>query len=221
MTGPPYPHPNPAPGSNAIGSFAIGVSPVGTIPTFDVWKTVISQYANSPALTDMITAFNAAMDQTENFDNFYDFEWNIASAQGYGLDVWGRIVGVGRTLQLPPSSTAYIGFEEASGSWSGFNQSPFFSGGSVTSNYQLSDTDFRTLIYAKALSNICDGAIPSINQLLLNLFPDRGACYVQDNGGMSLDYVFHFTLTAVELAIVGQANVLPNPVGVTITIEQV
>jgi hypothetical protein len=220
MSGPPVPHPNPAPGSNAIGSFAIGISSIGTISTFDVWQTVLSQYANSPTLTDMILSFNAALDQTENFDQFYDLEWNVATAQGYGLDIWGRIVGVSRTLELPPSSVSYLGFEEA-GSWSGFNQSPFFSGGTITSNFSLSDADFRTLIYAKALSNICDGSIPAINQLLLSLFPNRGACYVQDNGGMSLTYTFDFTLTPVELAIIGQSDVLPNPVGVAITIEQV
>ena len=46
----------------------------------------------------------------------------------------------------------------------------------------LSDAAFRTLILAKALSNICDGSIPAINQILINLFcqPWHGNAYVSE-----------------------------------------
>jgi Protein of unknown function (DUF2612) len=218
MSGPPVPHQNPAPGSNSIGQFQIGISPIGTIPEFDVWQTVIAQYGNSPIIGAMVTAFNAAVDQTENFDNFYDFMMNVATAQGYGLDVWGRIVGVNRALTIG-GSVAYLGFQEALGSWTGFGQSGFYSGGGVSTNYVLSDTDFRTLIYAKAAGNISDGSIPSINSILLALFPTRGACYVADNQNMSLTYTFDFPLTPVELAIVQASGVLPTPAGVVINIK--
>lgn len=222
MSGPPYPHPSPAPGSNAIGSFTIGVSPIGTISPFDVWSTVISQYANSPILTGMITAFNAAMDQTENLDNFYDMIWNVLTAQGYGLDVWGAIVGVDRTISIP-GSVPYFGFNEA-GSWTGFgdtggNTGGFYSGTTITTNYVLLDADFRTLILAKAAGNISDGSIPSVNAILLALFPNRGNCYVVDGLNMTLTYTFEFALTPVEEVILQQANVLPNAVGVVVSIS--
>jgi Protein of unknown function (DUF2612) len=217
-TGPPYPHPNPAPGSNAIGSFAIGVSPIGTISPFDPWVTIISQYANSPIIDAMINSFNAAMDQTENLDNFYDMIWNIQSAEGYGLDVWGRIVGVSRTLNIPGSPN-YIGFKEAN-TWTGFGQGGFYSGGSITSNVILDDDDYRRLILAKAAANISDGSIPTVNKILLALFPARGAAYVADNQNMSLTYTFKFALSPVDLAIVATSGVLPNPTGVAINISQ-
>lgn len=220
MSGPPYPHPNPAPGSNAIGSFAIGISPIGTITPFDPWSTVISQYANSPVIPDMILAFNAALDQTENMDNLFDLVWNIDTAQGYGLDVWGRIVGVSRTLQLPPAGTAYLGFNEAAGSWTGFGQGGFYSGGGVTSNFVLSDPDFRILILAKAAGNISDGSIPSLNKILLGLFPGRGACYVVDNLDMTMVLKFSFHLSAIELSIVQTSGALPIPCGVAVSIDQ-
>jgi hypothetical protein len=219
MTGPGYPHPNPAPGSNAIGTFAIGISPIGTIPIFDPWTTIIAQYANSPVITALIESFNSAMDMTEPLENFYDMIWNIQTAVGYGLDVWGRIVGVQRSIQIP-GNIQLFGFGEAGNSWTGFGQGGFYTGQSITQNYILQDSDFRTLILAKAAGNISDGAIPSVNQILLTLFPGRGACYVADGLNMTLTYTFHFQLTPPELAIVSQLDVLPNAAGVIINVFQ-
>ena len=110
MSGPEYPPP-PGEGSNAVGRFEIGVSPLGDIPHFDVWTTILSQYANSPVITSILENAADAIDQTENLNNFYDNIWNIASAEGYGLDVWGRIVGVERTISV--QVTSWFGFNEA------------------------------------------------------------------------------------------------------------
>lgn len=215
MSGPPYPPPLGA-GSNAIGEFVIGVSPIGDIPPFNPWLTIISQYANSPRLDGMILAFNAAMDQTQNIDNFFDMMWNIDTAQGYGLDVWGRIVGVSRTLELQGDS--FFGFDEAAGPQTfGFNQAPFYSGATVTDNYVLQDSDFRTLILAKAFANICDGSIQSYNQLILSLFPGAGTCYVADNQNMTITWTFDFPLSPIQQAIVENSGVLPRPNGVSVS----
>ena len=219
MSGPPYPHPNPAPGSNAIGSFVIGVSPIGTISPFDFWSTVISQYANSPILTGIIESFNDAMDQTEDMDSFYDLVWNVATAQGWGLDVWGLIVGVSRVIPLA-GTTTFFGYQEQSNSTDPYNVSPYYTGAGLTDSYALSDSAYRTLIYAKALANICDGSIPAINSLLLTLFPNRGSCYVTDGQDMTMTYTFEFALSQVELSIVQNSGVLPTPAGVSATIVQ-
>ena len=217
--GPPYPHPNPVPGSNAIGSFIIGVSPIGTIPAFDPWATVISQYGNSDRVDDLVTSLNAALDLTSDFDNFYDLIWNVTTAEGVGLDIWGRIVGVSRTLELPSGTDQFLGFKEPNDpNEVGFNQAPFFTGTVLTSNVQLTDPDFRNLILAKAASNICDGSIPATNAILLALFPGRGDCYVVDNQNMTMELKFDFALTPVELAIVDTAGVLPRPNGVLVTV---
>lgn len=222
MSGPPYPHPNPAPGSNAIGSFTIGVSPIGTISPFDPWVTVLSQYANSPILTGMITAFNDAMDNTVDLDNFFDMIWNVLTAQGYGLDVWGRIVGAARTVSITEPEE-FLGFGEAGDpDWQPFNSAPFFGGSPLTTNFILSDTSYRTLILAKAFANVCDGSITAINQILLRLFPNRGNCYVTDGRDMTMTYTFEFVLSPVEATIVQQSpGVLPTPAGVSATIVQV
>jgi hypothetical protein len=186
--------------------------------------TIISQYANSATINQLIANFNGYIDPTANLDAFFDLIWNVDTAVGYGLDVWGRIVGVGRVLQV--ASGIYFGFAEASDatSESPFNSGgPFFSGGATTGNYALSDDAFRLLIFAKALSNISNGSIPAINQILLNLFPGRGNAWVTDGGNMTMTYTFHFSpiLTPAEFAIVSQSGVLPKPVGVSSTVVQV
>ena len=223
MTGPPVPA-APVTGSNQIGKFSIGISPIGTISPFVFWTTVISQYANSPRLMQLIQNFDSYIDQTQNFDSFYDLMWNVATAVGYGLDCWGRIVGVSRVIQLT-SSAKYFGFEEAgtgnanSNPWGPGGVGVWYSGVPNTSNYALSDTAFRTLIYAKALSNISDGSIKSINQILVTLFPGQGGnAYVTDGENMTMQYVFNWALTPVQLAIVSQTGVLPKPVGVASSI---
>jgi len=216
-SGPPYP-PAPAAGSNAIGIFQIGISPIGSISPFNIWDTVNPEYANSPVITSLIESWFDALDLTQVTDQFYDDMWNIATAVGYGLDVWGRIVGVSRVLNIAAGS--YFGFEEAvsGGGISGFNQSPFFSGETTTTNFVLSDENYRQLILAKAAYNICDGSIPSINAILMNLFGTSGQCYVTDNGGMSMTYTFNFQPTLLQLAIIYQSGVLPKPAGVEATV---
>ncbi len=200
-----------------IGEFVIGESPIGGIPpALDFNLTLISQYYNSPILYQLISNFQDYIDPTANLESFFDLIWNISSAQGYGLDVWGRIVGVGRVLQIP-GTTPYFGFEEATDT-KGFNLAPFYFVGGLSTNISLEDNDFRTLILAKALANVCDGSIPAINQILLNLFATGGKCYVIDNQNMTMVYNFNFHLTPVDKAIIAQSGILPRPCGVSVTI---
>lgn len=210
-TGPAYPRAQTY-GENDIGEgFAIGVSPVGNLSIFDVWTTVLSQYANSPAITSILVNYAAAADQNQDFSNFYDLIWNVDTAQGYGLDVWGRIVGVGRIITV--ASTDYFGFDQAvpgvqswnlglsfGGSWLG---GALYSGTNLTSNFSLSDTAFRQLILAKAAANISNGSIPAVNAILRGLFPGRGNAYVTDD--FEVTQYFGFAQAANESTGFGQA----------------
>lgn len=203
--------------------FTIGVSsiggpdPIGGISDFDFWKTVLSQYANSPILTRLLENMDSYLDTTTDFENFYDMVMNVNTAQGHGLDVWGRIVNVSRTLSVQAEGD-YFGFEEAGETAQPFNQGPFYSGQQINNNFVLTDSAYRVLIFAKALSNICDGSIPAINQILLNLFPNRGNCYVIDGLDMTMTLKFEFGLTVVELAIISQTGILPKSTGVSIDV---
>lgn len=247
LTGPPYP-PAPVAGSNGIGEFIIGVSAIGSIPPFNFWDTIISQYANSPVITSLIeNAFFDTLDLTADLDVFYSNIWDVSTAVGRGLDIWGRIVGVSRILEVNIGN--WFGFASGVPGADTFGQGAFYSGAPLTSNYALSDESYRTLIYAKAMANITDGSIPAINQILLSLFPHRGNCYVTDgatvagqwfgfaqaagaltfNQGifysgspviprMQMTYTFEFQLSPVELAIVQNSGVLPKSTGVAASV---
>jgi hypothetical protein len=199
---------------NAIGQFIIEQSAIGTPAPFDYNQTVISQYANSPTLLRMIENMAECIDMTADRDAFYDMVFNVETAQGAGLDIWGRIVGVSRVIPTGGEDIEF-GFAEAGSlSATGFGQGDFYDGQSVTSNVALSDDAFRLLIMAKIMSNITDCSIPSINMIMSALFPGRGDCHVQDNLNMTLTYIFTFATTPVEKAVIQGSGVLPKPTGV-------
>lgn len=193
---------------------SLGGNPAG----FNVEDTVISQYANSPTLGQIIENMAGYFDPTANFEAFYNYVWNIDTAVGFGLDIWGRIIGVGRLLQIPTIELSF-GFDGSG--LAPFNQAPFVSPSTLTQTYPLTDTAYRSLLLVKAFGNICSTTAPAVNQMLNNLFAGRGRCYVQDRGGMRLNYIFEFALTPVEYAILTQAGVPPRPAGVLVNIYQI
>ncbi len=188
----------------------------------DFEKTIISQYANSATLVQLITNFNGYLDPAADFDEFYDKIWNILTAEGIGLDIWGRIVGVGRELTIVPSGS-YFGFvlDPPPQDYTPFNEAPFYNGVPATDNFTLSDDAYRTVILIKAATNIARTTAPVINGLLTKLFEGRGKCYVLSLGGMQMQYTFEFDLTPLEYSILTQADILPRPTGVEISIVQI
>lgn len=180
----------------------------------NVEQTIISQYGNSATITQLVRNMNQYVDPRADFDAFYDFVWNVETAQGFGLDIWGRIVNISRELTIPAALT-YFGYNEASPGSYPFGEAPFFVASSdATQTYRLADDAYRTLILTKALANISAVNAPTLNQLMLNLFAARGRCYVNDMGGMQLRYTFEFLLTDFEYAIMTQSGAIPRPAGV-------
>jgi len=187
--------------------------------------TILMQYADSSKLKSLIYSFNEAVGVEEFLDDFYDLIWNIQTAGTYGLNVWGKIVVVSRLLTVTENKV-YLGFEEALSTPpvvddpQPFDQAPFYNGESSTSTVTLSNDIYRKLIMMKAAANISDCTIPNLNKLLMFMFGDSGKCYVRNDGGMVMSYVFEFPLSTAELAIVQSSGALPAPVGVTVNIVQ-
>lgn len=188
----------------------------------NVRDTILTQYAASPNLRSLIESFNTTMDMTEFTDEFLTAIWDISTADDYGLDVWGKIVGVSRLLNVPQQST-YFGFDEAYISSSDdspkpFNEAPFFEGVQLTTTVRLAKDGYRKLIMAKAMANITDCSIPSLNSALNYLFNGEGSVFVAITGVMSMIYVFSFDLSDVEWAILLNSNAIAKPAGVSVSI---
>lgn len=182
--------------------------------------TITSQFANSPTIVQLVTNMDAYIRQDANFQQFFDFVWNVNTAQGFGLDIWGRIVDVKRNLTITAPVTNF-GFQDGLKDYAPFGQAPFYAGAPATSTYALSDGAYRALILAKALTNISATTSPALNQLLKNIFPGRGRCYVNDLGGMAMRYTFEFYLQPYEVAIVTSSGALPHGAGVSVSVLQV
>lgn len=181
-------------------------------------STVASQYSNSPRIDALVALFDQAVGSNALFDLFYNEIWNIDTAVSYGLDVWGRIVGVGRTVTI--ASGDYFGFSGVEGpSGDSYTAAIFYEGETITSNFSLTDHAYRQLIFAKAAANITNGSIPAFNHILMDiLFPSRGNIYVVDNQNMTMTIKSSFALAAYEKAIILESGVLPVPTGVLLNL---
>lgn len=186
----------------------------------DVSATIISQYKDSPILSEILSNLDEYIEPSTNLRAFYDMVWNIDTASSYGLDVWGRIVGVSRYILVSTSGANFSFYE--SGANVPMGDGVFYNGGEILglTKTALSDATFRKLILMKALANITNCSAPSVNYILAYLFGSNGRCYVIENGAMGITYRFEFTLSASDLAIVQQSGVLPRPSGVAYSIVQ-
>lgn len=191
---------------------------INDIQPFDYEKTVLSQYAQSPVISQLIERMAEYFDPSANIKAFYDTVWNVDTARDFGLDIWGRIVGVGRYIAIPATVTKFFGFR---GNGQPLNQYPFYpSTGTATQTYRLADDAYRQLIMAKALSNICRTDILSLNALLNLLFAGRGKCWCNNLGGMAMKYTFKFALEPYEKALIKSGAILPRPAGVEIIVYE-
>lgn len=188
---------------------------------------IMRQYVNSEKLLSLIETFNQSVGPDKFIEDFYDLVWNIQTATTYGLNVWGKIVVIDRTLTVTENKV-YLGFKQALShppvidDPQPFNQAPFYVRGSnVTSTVTLTDDAYRKLIMCKAMANISNCTIPAMNRMLMFMFGESGVCYVRNDGDMTMSYVFEFELSTVELAIVQSSGALPAPAGVTVNIIQV
>ena len=103
---------------------------------------VLSQYSASPTITQLLKDFRDNIDPQTDINLFMGKMMDIETAEGTGLDVWGNILNIGRTIS--------------------------FNGSAIT----LTDTAYRKLLMYKALANITDSSLASLNKMLPLLFDD-------------------------------------------------
>ena len=63
-------------------------------------ETILSQYSTSPHILELSQKFTLRIDPAPDIDVFFEKIFDIETAVGWGLDNWGRILGVPRGVQL-------------------------------------------------------------------------------------------------------------------------
>jgi hypothetical protein len=138
----------------------------------------------------MAAAVQDLLDPTPDVDLFHGRMFDVLTAEGAGLDAWGRIVSIGRTIILDDGSALTLG-----------------------------DDSYRLLILYKALANISASSPASLNRLLGELcstgvggLPSRA--YVLETGPMVIRWVFESPLGPEQLAVFNAAGTLARGGGV-------
>lgn len=173
-------------------------------------QTVQSQYAASPTLRALVESARVRIAPDADIALFYQSIFDIATAQGVGLDIWGRILGIGRSVAVE-ATRAYFGFEEAD--YDPFDVSPFWLRDGATERYTLSDDAYRELLLWKAMANIATADAATINRLLLLLFPGQDIV-IHDWGNMSIELYVWFPLLPYQRTILRNYGLLARGAGV-------
>lgn len=180
--------------------------------------TVQKQYSNSATLLQLLDSFDQWVDLTKFSADFLFNVWDISTAVGFGLDIWGRILGRSRYLEIDAVPGENFGFDKGAApgtNWFPWSQRPFF-GGQVSGSaaYALDDEYYRKLLLVKAAANIASCDCGSLNSLMRAMFGDRGKCYVgyDIDHPMNIGYHFEFSPTAIERAII-ESGLFPQPAG--------
>lgn len=141
---------------------------------FDINKTIQSQYSDSPHLKLLVNSFWDCLNPEADIESIYNNMINIDTAIGVGLDVWGRIVAIGREYVSTDTTTPYWGYNPPTGVTNermrNFGNAPFYK--PINSTIRLTDTAYRTYILIKAMINIGDATLASLNKMLKIMFPD-------------------------------------------------
>ena len=182
--------------------------------TWDIAETVQSQYATSKRMRAVIDAFWQAINPKSDIDLLYKKLVNPRTAEGYGLDVWGRIVAIGRSYLAVDDDTPYFGFDPPEGvkneRLNSFGNAPFYK--TIYGKVELADPMFRTYVFLKALINISNSSLAGLNRMVKLLFPDADI-QILHTGTMVLRVLILSPLSESDKAALDNLPWLPAGVG--------
>lgn len=187
------------------------------------------QYANAHYLNALLSG-NLDFFKSATFDffkNWYSDVFNLDTANAFGLEVWGRILGVKRPSSVPQNyvidNENVFRFKNVNDNswhsiWLSGNPSKFqieLSPGneSVQGAIPISDSMYRRCLKARLFLLYSNYSVNDINRYLNYLFPNKGV-YARDNLNMTMDIVFNYVPSDVELSIITFKDFSPRPAGV-------
>lgn len=182
-------------------------------------ETIQSQYASSPHIMALVRGYYEMINPRSDLELFYNKVFNLETAEGAGLDIWGRIVGISRSSEMVTEvGVPHLGFKtQADSSSVGFDLAPWYHGAQKL-KFKLSDDAFRLFIKTKAMANISNGSLADLNRLLQELLPH---CRVSITriAPMHLKLICSGPLKDYEYNMLLKGDLPPIPAGVTIDME--
>lgn len=189
--------------------YQLRVNNPDAITDIDALEAIQSQYAASPRILALLVKKAALLDPGKDLMQWYMGIFNPQTAQGVGLDIWGRIVGALRRLQLEDED--WLGFSTAY--LQTFGHGAFWHGVKAYAAYDLTDADYRRLIFWKAAANIGQATASELNYLLQRLFPGETA-YVIETGVMHIRVVTRFEPDPLHVSAFRQYGLFGKGAGV-------
>lgn len=180
---------------------------------FNIDAVIQSQYGDSPHIKSVIRGYYDYISPQKDIDLIYDKMINIYTAEGYGLDVWGRIVNIDRDYVAIDENFDYLGFNNQPYSMDRietFNNAPFYK--VVNGKVQLQDDAYRTYILIKALLNISNVSLNSLNYIFSKLFKDTDVKILHVNT-MTLRLVVMGQFSEAQKGAIKNIDWLPAGVG--------
>lgn len=171
--------------------------------------TIQSQYSASPIIKSLVLQFDYNIDPSSDIALFYNKIFDVDTAEGIGLDIWGRIVGIGRAIAI--ESEDYLGFYGSQ--LQPYNQAPFWHGKPVSDVYELTDDAYRQLIMWKAMANISTADAATLNKLT-QLLMGESTAYILETGIMAIRLVVESSLEPYQRAIFRQYGLFAKGAGV-------
>ena len=165
-----------------------------------------SQYSASTRIISILESCREHILPDADIVSFFDNIFNIETASGVGLDIWGNIIGVSRFVPNYRDDTVI---------------------------YTLTDEQYRNVLFYKAGANIMDSTLYSLNYLLKKLYPDyqcfvrNQSNYINDDGRyydsnpMEIEYVFIDTdLSDLEKSIFSLVGAFGKGAGVHFNLSE-
>lgn len=173
--------------------------------------TVQSQYSASPRILFLAEYYWSMLDPTESINLMLKKMIDPVTAEGSGLDAWGRIVGIKRALV--PTVGEYLAFDPAgldNALGDSFNNAPW---NPLLASGMAPDAVYRVYVFVKAMLNIGNGSLADLNRYFSLLYEDSGIA-VLHVGTMVLRVMdFGGRLTSADMLALKSLDWVPLGVG--------
>jgi hypothetical protein len=189
--------------------------PTDTIQMFDfsvnLLKSIIWQYTNAKNVQGLLNAKAEwyLENQTQFWQDWYNDVFNLATANQFGLVVWGIILGLPLYVNQPAPGGPIFGFD-GSGDVNFDNGILGDTGSSVVLPIETQRIALR-LRYFQLIGTTC---VPEINRMLAYVFKSYGQVYLLDNHDMTQTYIFNFPVAWDLKYLLNNYDILPRPAGV-------